>query len=66
VNVIPYDLLQLSPDLKQMQNDPRYEKIFSGSWTKFQEAMKLLMEIKETGQLPAYLVNALEDFQKEN
>lgn len=61
VNMVPYDLLMMNPELNTLEKDARFQKIFAGSKARFQEIVTLLNQCKERGELPPYLNEPLAD-----
>jgi hypothetical protein len=61
---MPYDMLMLRPDLKELRADPRARDVIQKTKVSFDTLMRILQGARARGELPSYLNQPLEDLQK--
>ena len=59
----PYDFLLLNPHLEPLRQDPRFGEIAARSRKSFDEMLAILEEARSRGELPAYLIEPLDELQ---
>ena len=55
----PYDWLLLSPELKKIRNDPRFEDLLPASRAEFRAMLSVLEDAHKRNELPSYLEKPL-------
>jgi len=58
---MPYDVLMLRPDLKDLREDPRAKDVIQKTKASFDLLMRILRDTRARGELPTYLEKPMDD-----
>jgi tetratricopeptide (TPR) repeat protein len=61
---MPYDVLMLRPDLKDIREDPRAKDVIQKTKTPFDLLVRILQDARARGELPKYLEKPFDDLLK--
>ena len=62
---MPYDMLMLRPDLRELREDPRAKDVIQKTKAPFDMLIRILSEARARGELPKYLEKPMDDLLKQ-
>jgi hypothetical protein len=62
---LPYDMLMLRPDLKELREDPRAADVIKKTKAPFDMLIRILQDARARGECPKYLEKPMDDLLRD-